>query len=78
MFTKPVITRVEISKDEAKSMISEARFYRDPDEVVAYHNYNGMLRAMYSIRSLPEDISYMSDEELLEFARDNIPETLVF
>lgn len=73
-----VITKVrkEISRDEAKLLIVEARYFPDYNDIVAYSsNNNGYLQREY-ILPAPFDFRWYNDEQLLNYARDNIPDIL--
>lgn len=78
MYTKPVMVTKEISKDEARALLVEARPSKGKSgvEVDAYQNINGMLYRVFTL-SVPHDFN--GDEAgLLEFARNNIPDEINF
>lgn len=74
----------EISKQEARSLISDARYFpsileRAPEEVVAYERVDGMLYRLFAIReNLPYGIKDWDEGMLLIYVRSRIPEELTF
>lgn len=81
MFTKSVLTQVEISRDEARSLVVEARYYPAsnhlPAEIVAYERIGGMLHRIFWFSEIP-DLDTVDEAALLEYARDNMPDNVRF
>ena len=87
MFTKSVLTQVEISRDEARLLVVEARYYPAwkmipdhlhlPAEIVAYERIGGMLHRAFRLSEIP-DIDLTDEAALLEYARDNMPDNVRF
>lgn len=74
MYTKTALVRKEISKDEAKARIVEARIVGG--ELDAYQNIAGMLYRAFTVQ-LPS--FFDSDPDLLlEYVRNHIPEEINF
>ena len=87
MYTKVIKCVKEISKEEAKLLISEARIFpRNSDknksdcpvELDVYSSDKGKM--LYNMFTLPIDETFRdkTEEELLEYARENIPPSITF
>lgn len=81
MYTKVIKVRKEISKEEARSLIYEVRlpFHKDDGgKLYVYQNIGGMLHRLFTL-DIPEDWRETKSEEfLLAYARDNMPEDIHF
>ena len=88
MFTKSVLTQVEISRDEARLLVVEARYYPAsnhlPAEIVAYERIGGMLHRIFWFSEIPlyllfvTDLDTVDEAARLEYARDNMPDNVRF
>jgi len=87
MYTKVIKCVKEISKEEAKLLISEARIFPHnsdknksdcPVELDVYSSDKGKM--LYNMFTLPIDETFRdkTEEELLEYARENIPPSITF
>ncbi len=82
MYTK-IITyqdKIEIAKKEAQSLIVEARIWSVDSELDVFKQaHHGMISKVFTL-SIPSDwsIDNKTEEELLQYARDNIPDNLTF
>lgn len=81
MYTKPVLVRKEISKDEAKTLLTETRVVRSTAgynvELDVYQNCGGMLYRVFTL-SIPNSFEEHSDSFLLEYARNHMPDEISF
>jgi len=82
MFTKSVLTQVEITQDEARLLVVEARYYPASNnltyrKIVAYERIGGMLHRIFWFSEIP-DIDLTDEAALLEYARDNMPDSVRF
>lgn len=85
MFAKSVLTQVEISRDEARLLVVEARYYPASDtipnhlpaEIVAYERIGGMLHRAFRLSEIP-DVDLTDGAALLRYARDNMPDNVRF
>lgn len=85
MFTKSVLAQVEISRDEARLLVVEARYYPAsstiphhlPAEIVAYERIGGMSHRAFRLSEIP-NIDLTDEAALLEYARDNMPDNVRF
>jgi hypothetical protein len=74
MYTKTVLVRKEISKDEAKAKLTEARVVGM--EIDVYQNIGGTLFRVFTI---PAPAFFDLDPNLLlEYARNHIPDEINF
>ncbi len=82
-----IITEEEITRDEMKEFIVEAKLFESGDKyfVDAYikcgdNRLKGMLQGVYSISITPwfaNKFREFSDDQKLEFARNNMPERIL-
>ena len=77
MYTRPVRVSKEISKDEAKSLLVEARVVNLSQSRVldVYQNCGGTLYRVFSLE-IPND--FEEPDDLLEYARSHIPDEIYF
>ena len=84
-YSRTTRTRVALTKEEARQNIVCARYFPSnpeqklKEEIVVYENDGGMLRRIFKIAEIPENIDLEDDESaLLEFARNNMPDQIIF
>lgn len=72
-----VVKVSEISEEEAKQLIIEARSFTDPDEIVAYSQSNIAGHLLHRLFSMPVPPGGVEEDDLLEYVRNNIPDNTV-